>query len=225
MLSCQVQSWVGIEPTTSWWRTVLLTTWLTGPRQTIWFIKKTQVLWTWMWIFFYKIFWFDQTHAPSFRSQTSQVYRMRLCLFKCQQFDQTHAPSFRSQTSQVYRMRLCLFKCQQFDQTHATSRNFQKLVLRMSLSRPRIGIVWIWKRPHPAKLDYHILYCHTSEGLDKRQSEDQMDTFLTKNGIAFDRDRVNTLSFSMCMDYNKIDESKKSGWVAGNLRKRSRRRR
>lgn len=66
------------------------------------------------------------------------------------------------------------------------------------------------KFPHPAKLDYHILYCHTSEGLDKRQSEDQMDTFLTQNGIAFDRDRVNTLSFSMCMDYNKIDESKKS---------------
>ena len=65
------------------------------------------------------------------------------------------------------------------------------------------------KFPISVKLDYHILYHHTKEGLNKRQSESQMATFFEENEIDFDRDRVNTLSFAMCMDYDKLDESKK----------------
>jgi len=47
-----------------------------------------------------------------------------------------------------------------------------------------------------AHLDYHIQAAHTEEGLRKKlQSEQQLADFLQKKGCAFDRDRVNHVSF------------------------------
>ena len=63
------------------------------------------------------------------------------------------------------------------------------------------GLACEAKFPTGEALDRHIQWNHTPEGMAaRRESESQMARFLTKNNIAFSRDRNNHISFLSCND-------------------------
>jgi hypothetical protein len=52
----------------------------------------------------------------------------------------------------------------------------------------------------------HISKVHTEEAIKKRSTEDKMAVFFTSEGITFDRDRANFVSFADCPDHEKFSE-------------------
>ena len=61
------------------------------------------------------------------------------------------------------------------------------------------------KFPRGDALDRHIQWNHTPEGMAARkQTEDKMEQFLTKNDILFSRDRNNFISFANCKDLKTL---------------------